>query len=1324
MKNVLKKLPICCKTFLISSILAANAGVYADDTEVFYSLNVAKPNLLFVLDVSGSMNTPVEGETTAVTNEINTTITNGADDSYQSRFNGNRTSGSQVIDISTDTIPRFRFANVGVPQGAEITAAYIQFTSAGTDTGNANFNIYIDNSSNAPQQTNVFDTPLIQAANAADRIWTTNERWEPGDRGDRQKTRDLTELVQFIVGKNDWDTGNAMGFYLQANDNNRKVGTAENPNLAAPELHISYTTNKTRLQVMQESLRVVLDGAPDNVQVGLMNYGQSDISEEFFGAYEEKHRHHAVSGVAFPITDINEKVNTIITSDNERFGLPSVNETVTVREYIADIADDWQATSFTPIVDALYEAALYYRGEKMHYGQRDPLLGGAHPKTHYGSPVTLDISDTNGPGRDNATAPQYRTPIESSCQDNYIVLMTDGAPTYLYNRNGEQSREPGPLASINGQSQGPQGTLASAITNCANAAGVSTQGNCGAELTHYLANNDNLPNPSNSFPYGQEGDQFIQTFAIGFGTGAGTETETYLKSLATYDDGNLSTNDDGYFLASNPEELAAAFANILAEVAAPKGALASPGYSVNVKNGLEHEKDIFIPVFDRKNSSRWSGNLKKFRIVDSNNKRVIVGKNNALATDELGNFTSAALDYWSDSSANDPDGRDVEKGGVANLLDPDSRNIFSNLTGTTNVTLNTAANRLNLSNINNLTNSVLGLPSSSTLDYRKRIVSFMRGWMNGVTDSSATPPPQKRYHMGDMLHSEPLVMTYSKGTGPSQTGKQQYIFAGTNEGYMHAFDAETGEEKFAFIPAELLKTLSEPQFLNAGTQVDHKYGIDGAITADFIGGDDGYLNAGDQVIIYFGLRRGGTSYYALDVTDIDNPKLLWKKSADDHPSMGQSWGTPYVARVADQNGAPKDVVIVTGGYDEDEDRDFQPTCANENGVCTLPVGVTATVFYGANNRWASKSSVTGSINCDNATFGDPIVGVVKSCKYESNQNDYDSTTQVIADVGNDLFIFDAQTGDKVWSMSSSMRAQIKNSIAGGIRPLDTNDNNLVDRIYFGDTGGNVWRLDLSENNGSTTRPTALTKLASLGGTGADNRMFFNEPDIALMRLNGRSVYAVSIGSGFRAHPLDREINDKFYVLLDESPFSPLETQGGTPYSTITEADLSTITVSSTGGITRSGDLIGSRGWSINLPEDGEKVLGEATAVNGSIIFPTLVPEVLTSGVGIDQCAAPVIFSRVYAIDILTGTAKWDLNGDGSPVPFTEPVTTEIISSVDKVFNTPDPATPIFGEDGQPTGETECNHTVDLRVGKKSSQVSGYNTCRLESVYWSDPSHVK
>lgn len=55
-------------------------------------------------------------------------------------------------------------------------------------------------------------------------------------------------------------------------------------------------------------------------------------------------------------------------------------------------------------------------------------------------------------------------------------------------------------------------------------------------------------------------------------------------------------------------------------------------------------------------------------------------------------------------------------------------------------------------------------------------------------------------------------------------------------------------------------------------------------------------------------------------------------------------------------------------------------CANENGSCALPAGGLATVYYGANGIWTQKVA-SGTVACNNATFGDPIYGVVKSCRY-------------------------------------------------------------------------------------------------------------------------------------------------------------------------------------------------------------------------------------------------------------------------------------------------------------------------------------------------------
>lgn len=56
-------------------------------------------------------------------------------------------------------------------------------------------------------------------------------------------------------------------------------------------------------------------------------------------------------------------------------------------------------------------------------------------------------------------------------------------------------------------------------------------------------------------------------------------------------------------------------------------------------------------------------------------------------------------------------------------------------------------------------------------------------------------------------------------------------------------------------------------------------------------------------------------------------------------------------------------------------------CAQENGSCVLPQGAVATVWYGVDVRWVSRTGVVDAISCSNSAFPDPAVGARKSCRY-------------------------------------------------------------------------------------------------------------------------------------------------------------------------------------------------------------------------------------------------------------------------------------------------------------------------------------------------------
>ena len=79
--------------------------------------------------------------------------------------------------------------------------------------------------------------------------------------------------------------------------------------------------------------------------------------------------------------------------------------------------------------------------------------------------------------------------------------------------------------------------------------------------------------------------------------------------------------------------------------------------------------------------------------------------------------------------------------------------------------------------------------------------------------------------------------------------------------------------------------------------------------------------------------------------------------------------TAYLEQIGDE---PVDAILPPNNAVE---------CAKENATCTIPAGATASVWYGANTSWNIKTALTGSISCNNDTFGDPLFGIAKTCRF-------------------------------------------------------------------------------------------------------------------------------------------------------------------------------------------------------------------------------------------------------------------------------------------------------------------------------------------------------
>ncbi len=171
--------------------------------------------------------------------------------------------------------------------------------------------------------------------------------------------------------------------------------------------------------------------------------------------------------------------------------------------------------------------------------------------------------------------------------------------------------------------------------------------------------------------------------------------------------------------------------------------------------------------------------------------------------------------------------------------------------------------------------------------------------------------------------------------------------------------------------------------------------------------------------------------------------------------------------------------------------------------------------------------------------------------YDTNKDSFGLPT---ADaMGRGVFIVDAATGALVWSMTPQansatnlQEAGLVHSVAAGVTVLDSNGDTLTDRIYFADTGGQVWRVDLpgaAVPDSSQTTWRAVKLAVVNGGTLATDRRFFNAPDVVRTSYAGAAFDAILIGSGDRTNPNEMDdpndpnkpaADNQFYMFRDRA----------------------------------------------------------------------------------------------------------------------------------------------------------------------------------------------
>ena len=509
---------------------------------------------------------------------------------------------------------------------------------------------------------------------------------------------------------------------------------------------------------------------------------------------------------------------------------------------------------------------------------------------------------------------------------------------------------------------------------------------------------------------------------------------------------------------------------------------------------------------------------------------------------------------------------------------------------------------------------------------RGRLIRWVRGQDNfSDENTNGSLIDIRAYLHGDVLHSRPAVINYNRYDSDNDV----YVYYGSNDGIFHsvkggfATDSSAsvqiapGNEAWGFVASEFFDDLNRLRKNSPIISSSFKkpYFADGSIgvyTKDT--NNNGKLgDSGDKVNLYLSMRRGGRFMYALDVNSPHDPKFLWKidNSMTGFGELGQTWSQPTV--INNLAGYPNPVVVFGAGYDPAIE-DLDPASITASTATTVTTG-------------SGASAITYTRN-----------------------------------MGRGIYVVDALTGALLWRALGTGTAAANTNIASGMDYAIPSNVSMVknesgsdtNRGYVGDTGGNMWRVDFRYDTTNGWSNSIVTKLASVGGSGAVKRKFLNAPDV--VRFPFKGFDAILAGSGDREHPFDNSVTNRFYMFKDfGSDAGPLTGTtgaiGANPSileSTMFDASNNCIqeqTACTTGvtSTTATASLNASTGYYVTMGT-GEKVISTSISIDGTTFFNTNQPSASAGG---GTCGSNLGIARQYQISTADATATKDLNSSGA-----------------------------------------------------------------------------
>jgi type IV pilus assembly protein PilY1 len=400
------------------------------------------------------------------------------------------------------------------------------------------------------------------------------------------------------------------------------------------------------------------------------------------------------------------------------------------------------------------------------------------------------------------------------------------------------------------------------------------------------------------------------------------------------------------------------------------------------------------------------------------------------------------------------------------------------------------------------------------------------------------------------------------------------VFVGTNDGVIHTINADPegtgiGQEISGFIPDELMHSLKR---IAVGRQ--YTFTADGqmAINDIYTGTTSNWRS-----MLLFGLRDGGRAYYGRDVTDPTNQSHRWKFPAY------QASGT-----IDSINGNVLELSDMSGTFEVGQ-YVYNQTRSAFGVVTALPDTdeVTVSVSSGSLSVGDKILALPAYYDYIGKTYGLPAIGRIKYKKGVSGTV-YDKWVAILTGgfgdgtdmQGKAIFIVDAWTGELLWWLGYAASDDITNDhylkndsnlnypIPQSLTAIDKDNNTYLDAFYFGNLGGNLFKVDISDPQTSTWVPQILFRENNT------NQPIYLSPSISYDQCYQLWVH---FGTGNREHPQDGP-SGLFIGLRDDSS---VPVNGNTRSN-----DLQLLTWSSD-TLTQTAIPTNKNGWYFNFPDTDE-----------------------------------------------------------------------------------------------------------------------------------------